>query len=152
MTSRQAWTDKLAGSSFLQPALFDAPEQPKRRRPGSISKPVLLEKQIKTMIVKALELHPLVARVAVIGTSAGSLLRPGGSKSPWRRWGEPGTPDLCGKLKDGRVFRIEVKTPARRNTVTEEQQERLLETVLAGGLAGVATSIEEAFAIVEGME
>ena len=151
MTSRRAWTD-FAGRRHVQPVLFEPPEQPKRRRAGTVKPPRLLEKDIKTAILNALRAHPLVLEVSVVGVSSGRIVRPDGSRTPWRRWGEAGTPDIVGRLKGRppRRFRIEVKTPSRRNTVTPEQRDRLDETVAAGGLAGVACSVKEALAIVEG--
>ena len=149
MTSRRAWTD-FADRQHVQPALFEQPAQPKRRRSGTVKPPRPLEKDIKTAIFNALSAHPLVLEVAVVGVSSGRIVRPDGSRTAWRRWGEAGTPDIVGRIKDRRRFRIEVKTPARRNTVTPEQRERLDETIAAGGLAGVATSVQEAVAIVEG--
>ena len=151
MTSRRAWTD-FAGRRHVQPVLFEPPEQPKRRRAGTVKPPRLLEKDIKTAILNALRAHPLVLEVSVVGVSSGRIVRPDGSRTAWRRWGEAGTPDIVGRLKGcpPRRFRIEVKTPSRRNTVTPEQRDRLDETVAAGGLAGVACSVKEALAIVEG--
>ena len=146
---RKQWTDMLA-TRHLQPALFEPPAQPKRRRAGTVRPPRILEKHVKTAIEQCLRLHPAVLSVSVVGVSSGEIVRPDGSRTAWRRWGEPGTPDIVGKLKDGRRFRIEVKTPARRNAVTREQRDRLDETIAAGGLAGVACSVEDALAIVEG--
>ena len=140
----------FADRQHVQPALFEPPAQPKRRRSGTVKPPRPLEKDIKTAIFNALSAHPLVLEVAVVGVSSGRIVRPDGSRTAWRRWGEAGTPDIVGRIKDRRRFRIEVKTPARRNTVTPEQRERLDETIAAGGLAGVATSVQEAVAIVEG--
>jgi hypothetical protein len=153
--ARKRWTDFVAPSS-IQPALFDSETlrsaQPKRRRPGTIKPPRPLEKDIKTAIFNALSAHPLVLDVCVVGVSSGQMVRPDGSRTAWRRWGEAGTPDIVGRLKGcpPRRFRIEVKTPLRRNTVTPEQRDRLDETIAAGGLAGVACSVKEALAIVEG--
>ncbi len=149
MPARKQWTDMLA-MRHLQPALFEHPVQPKRRRSGTVKPPRPLEKDIKKEIFNSLRAHPLVLEVSVVGVSSGRMVRPDGSRTVWRRWGEAGTPDIVGRLKDLRRFRIEVKTPARRNTVSPEQRERLVETIAAGGLAGVATSVEEAFEIVEG--
>lgn len=154
MGARRKWTDYLSSMGAQRPLLEpeEIPEQPKRRRPGSFPKPRPLEKDIKTAIVQCLKLHPAVIpeSVTVVGVSGGQIMRRDGSLTPWRRWGEPGTPDLVGRLRDGRKFRIEVKTPARRREVSEEQREMLDETIAAGGIAGVATSVEEAIAIVEG--
>jgi hypothetical protein len=64
--------------------------------------------------------------------------------------GQKGMADICGKLKDGRRFAIEVKKKETRNRLSYEQREFLADYIKRGDLAGVATSVEEAFAIVEG--
>lgn len=57
-----------------------------------------------------------------------------------------GLPDIvC--CYEGRFIGIEVKRPETRHTVTERQQRNLDMIVDAGGGAGVATSVEEALAI-----
>ena len=151
MTSRRAWTDYLSTKKVNDP-LFDKSTKSKKRKKGTTKPPKPLERDIKRMIVQALKLHPLVAEVKVVGVSCGQVKRPDGSLTAWRQWGEAGTPDIVGRLKDGRRFRIEVKTPARRNCVSPAQREMLDETVAAGGLAGVACSIEDAFRIIDGSE
>ena len=55
----------------MQPALFEPPAQPKRRRSGTVKPPRPLEKDIKTAIFNALSAHPLVLEVAVVGVSSG---------------------------------------------------------------------------------
>ena len=145
--SRKGWTDLYADRN--QPALFDAPVQPKRRKKGTLKPPKPLERDIKRMIFQALKLHPLVAEVEIISVGCGQMHRPDGTPTAWHRWGEPGTPDIKGKIKSGQVFRIEVKTPARRHLVSPEQREMLAETRAAGGLAGVACSIDDAYRIIE---
>lgn len=62
-------------------------------------------------------------------------------------WGMSGDPDLYGCVS-GRHFEIEVKRPGCRPTLLQEQ--RLAEWRAAGALAGVATSVEEALAILHG--
>jgi Holliday junction resolvase len=59
-----------------------------------------------------------------------------------------GLPDLIACYK-GRFVGIEVKRPETRHTVTERQQAVLDRISAAGGLAGVATSVEEALAILK---
>ena len=153
MTSRRAWTD-FADRQHVQPALIDpaplARAQPKRRRPGSIKKPVILERDIQKVILQALSLHPLVARIERINVMAGRLVGKDGKASRFMRSCRRGRVDIDGFTTDGRVIAIEVKRPATRHTVTPEQQEYLDQVKEANGLAGVATCVEEAFAIVEG--
>lgn len=147
-SSRAAWTDKLADRS--QPALFEAPAQPKRRRPGTCKKPTLLESAIQKMILEALQQHPLVARVERINVMAGRLLGKDGSASRFMRSCKKGRVDLDGFTTDGRVIAIEVKRPATRNYITVEQANYIRAVRAAGGCAGVATCVDEALAIVEG--
>jgi len=65
------------------------------------------------------------------------------------RVGFKGLPDLIGMLRyTGRLFAIEVKRPGGK--ATPEQHEVLDWVRKQGGLAGVASSIEEAIVIVEG--
>lgn len=151
--NRRAWTD-LSSAPHVQPALFDpvavADAQPKRRRPGSAKRPALLEREIQSVILAALKLHPKVARIERINVMAGRLMGKDGSASRFMRSCAKGRVDLDGFSVDGKVIAIEVKRPHTRKNVSAEQMDYLGSVRAAGGLAGVATSVEEAFAIVEG--
>jgi len=59
-----------------------------------------------------------------------------------------GSSDLVGWTKDGRMLAIEVKT--RTGRVTEEQETFLMSVRDAGGIAGVARSVEEALRLLNG--
>ena len=61
-----------------------------------------------------------------------------------------GTSDILGLTKTGRFVAIEVKKPETRKNVTVYQQMFLDEIKRYGGIAGVATSPEEALSIIEG--
>jgi len=61
---------------------------------------------------------------------------------------ELGLPDICGFMKSGRALYIECKAPGGR--LTYHQQRFLEDAQKAGCVAGVARSIEDAQAIVEG--
>ncbi len=153
MRSRKGWTD-YASTAAIQPALITAEsfaaEQPKRRRPGSIKKPTVLERDIQRTIIEGLAAHPSVARIERINVMAGRLLGLDGSASRFMRSCRKGRVDLDGFTTDGKVIAIEVKRPSTRNNLTEEQRAYLDQVKQAGGLAGVATCYEEAAAIVEG--
>jgi len=153
MTSRRAWTD-FADRQHVQPALIDpaplARAQPKRRRPGSIKKPVILERDIQKVILQALSLHPLVARIERINVMAGRLIGRDGKPSRFMRSCRRGRVDLDGISCDGRVIAIEVKKPSERHKVTDEQRAYLDQVAAVGGISGVACSVEDALAIVEG--
>jgi hypothetical protein len=58
-----------------------------------------------------------------------------------------GIPDIVGCL-DGRFFAIEVKVPGNRPTRLQELT--LSRIAAAGGLAGVATSVEDALTVLDG--
>ena len=64
------------------------------------------------------------------------------------RLAAPGVSDLIGWTEGGRFVAIEVKGP--RGRVTDEQAAFLDLVRRSGGLAGVARSVEEARAILEG--
>lgn len=153
MIARQKWAD-FAAKASIQPALFDATvsekEQPKRRRPGAVKKPSVLERDILRQIIEGLALHPLVARIERINVMAGRLYGKNGNLSRFMRSCKAGRVDLDGFDVNGKVIAIEVKRPSTRNKLTDEQRAYLEQVKLAGGLAGVATCYEEAAAIVEG--
>jgi hypothetical protein len=149
-TARKKWTD-FAAKASTQPALFEAPEQPRRRRAGTCKKPVVPEKDILRSIISGLKSHPAVRPETVerTGVYKGRVVRADGSIG-YAMAGQKGMADICGKLKDGRRFAIEVKKKETRNRLSDEQREFLADYIKRGDLAGVATSVEEAFAIVEG--
>lgn len=61
-----------------------------------------------------------------------------------------GHADIQGiRRKDGKFVAIEVKLPNRRKNVTTLQENFLREVLSRGGVAGVATSHEEALSIIE---
>ncbi len=152
MKRRERPTDLLsvAGS---QPALFDvsaiSKAQPRRRRPGTAKRPDPLETDIIRMILEGLRRHPAVCRIERSNTGAGRLMQ-NGKPGRFVRFGFVGQPDITGMSRDGRVIAIEVKRRTTRKNVSEAQMAYLEAVIQAGGLAGVATNVEEAFAIVEG--
>jgi len=146
------WTDYLA-TRDIQPALVnssDIPEQPKRRRTGAAKRQEAPERDIQRAILTALQNHPLVAHIERLNVMAGQLVQPNGTVSRFMRSCRKGRVDLDGFMTDARVIAIEVKRPSTRNEVSQEQREYLAKVTAAGGIAGVATSVEEAIAIVEG--
>ena len=64
------------------------------------------------------------------------------------RLAAPGVSDLIGWASGGRFAAVEVKTP--RGRLTDEQAAFIELVRRSGGLAGVARSVEEARAIIEG--
>lgn len=148
--TRRAWTDFIA-TQHVQPPLFEPPAQPKRRAKGKTrhrSDP--LERDIQRVILEALRLHPAVARIERTNTGAGRFMGKDGKAGRFVRFGFQGQADLTGVAKDGRVIAIEVKRPRTRTDVSPAQRAYLDQVRAAGGYAGVACSVEEAFAVVEG--
>lgn len=66
------------------------------------------------------------------------------------RMAKAGTADIIGMTKSGRFIAVEVKMPKRKKNVTEHQLEFLAEVRRHGGVAGVATSPDEAISIMNG--
>lgn len=152
MTARRRWTDYLAESS-VQPSLVppsELPAQPKRRKAGTVRRLEPPEIDIQRAILRALLLHPAVARIERINVMAGRLVGRDGKPSRFLRSCAKGRVDLDGFSVDGKVIAIEVKRPSTRRTVTPEQRQYINQVASAGGLAGVACSVEDALAIVEG--
>jgi hypothetical protein len=59
-----------------------------------------------------------------------------------------GVPDILGCLKS-RFFGMEIKVPGKERKTTPAQLLEISKIRRAGGVAGVVTSIEEAFALLE---
>lgn len=114
---------------------------PKERKAAVRDPSKVYEADILREILKALRSHPKVARVE---RRQSGVFQNG---NRWIRVGRRGDPDIGGFLKGGRVFGIEVKRDGLEPT--ELQQARIDEIRAAGGLAGCAHSVEEAFALLD---
>ena len=128
-TSRQLWQ---AGLFRGEPA----PAVPRRFNKHP-------EQGVLNAVLKVLRYHPRVAWIVRI--NSGAYKTPDGR---FIRYGFAGCPDLLGQLTDGRILMIEVK--AARGRLTDDQEFMLAKCRANGGVSGVARSIEEAVAIVEG--
>jgi hypothetical protein len=95
-----------------------------------MSSRVALEKNIVSLIVKALRTQP------------GLIVR----KRHGTAMGVAGDPDLYGSL-NGRHFEIEVKRPESPSQLTKLQSQRLSEWEMAGAITGVARSVDDALEI-----
>jgi hypothetical protein len=99
------------------------------------------EAQILKAVKQLMESHPTVAycwRNSVGGATF---------HGKHYQLGEPGSSDLLGFTKTGKIIAIECKAPRGKLT---SSQERFLERVReAGGVSGVARSVEDAQAILE---
>jgi hypothetical protein len=82
-------------------------------------------------------------------TNSGVLPMEYKGKTRMVRMSRAGTSDILGVAKGGRFLAIEVKLPKRKKNVTEAQQLFLEDIQRRGGVAGVATTIEEALTIIK---
>lgn len=109
-------------------------------KPLRLTRPEPKEAQVLKTVLRALELHPAVAKVWRMNTGAGRILR-GNDASQWIRFGFPGSPDIYGYMKDGRALFCEVKRPSGK--VSEEQAAFIDHAQQAGCVAFVARSAED---------
>ena len=91
-------------------------------------------------IMRLLRIHPLVQEVW--RQQAGQIPVAGG----FIRLGNKGKLDIAFRLKDGRYGEIEVKAPGKKPM--PHQQERIDYLLSTGAVAGWATSVQEAAAII----
>ena len=101
------------------------------------------EQGVLNAVLKALQLDRRVAWI--VRMNSGAYRTPDGR---FIRYGFAGCPDLLGQLTDGRILMIEIK--AAKGRLTDDQEFMLAKVRANGGVSGVARSIEEALAIVEG--
>ncbi len=105
------------------------------RRPSG--KP--LERDVLKAIMQALRRDP---RVATCERQQSGVFREG---NRWIRVGTPGVLDIKGMLVGGRAFEIEVKRPGG---APDPRQQRRIDALRANGaVAGCATSVDEALAL-----
>lgn len=115
------------------------PKRDKIRRPVD-GKPVgRLEKHVLADVLQALRQDP---RVALVERTQSGLFQ---DNDRYIRVGTPGKLDITLMLIGGRYGEIEVKRPG--NNPDERQQRRIDAIRRNGGIAGCATSAEEALAL-----
>jgi hypothetical protein len=100
------------------------------------------EGQILKAVLQFVAWHPRVAWAERMNTGAVTV------DSRYLRFGFTGCPDIIGQLKDGRLLAIECK--AARGRLTPSQAAFLARCEKNLGVCGVARSIEDAKAIIEG--
>lgn len=119
------------------------PEQRTRAAPKPSGNPT--EAQVLKAVLAAVRLHPKVARVWRQNSGTFAEQNRDGSTRYVRANTAHGMSDLMGFLKDGRVLAIECKSATGR--LQPHQKEFLYKIVAAGGVAGVARSVDDAIAL-----
>lgn len=114
-----------------------------------LTKPEPLESDIQAQILRALKIHPAVAWCGRFNSGA-QVIGEGKSRRFVRFSTVKGLSDILGQLVDGRMLAIEVKRPSGR--VTEDQMAFISMVANSGGVAFVARSVAEAWAILDGVK
>lgn len=119
------------------------PEVKQRAAPKPSGNPT--EAQVLKAVMAAVRLHPKVARVWRQNSGTFAEQNRDGSTRYVRANTAHGMSDLMGFLKDGRVLAIECKSATGR--LQPHQKEFLDKIAAAGGVAGVARSVDDAIAL-----
>lgn len=121
------------------------PEVKQRAAPKPSGNPT--EAQILKAVLAAVKLHPKVARVWRQNSGTFAEQNRDGSTRYVRANTAHGMSDLMGFLKDGRVLAIECKSATGK--LAPHQKEFLDKITAAGGVAGVARSVDDAIALLK---
>lgn len=108
-------------------------------KPLRLTRPEPKEADVLKTVLRALELHPAVAKVWRMNTGAGKFLRSSGA-SQFMRFGFKGSPDIYGYMKGGRAIYCEVKRPS--GVVSPEQAAFIQQAQEAGCVAFIARGAE----------
>lgn len=108
----------------------------------------MTEKQLQSSIIEYLNYS---GKCYVWNVNSGSIKINTDKGSRFFKGAPTGHSDIQGIHRDsGKFIAIEVKLPKRKKYVTDMQQEFLDKVTMFGGIAGVATTPEEAMQIIEG--
>lgn len=115
-------------------------------------KSLMSEKQLQRAICEALNYSGALCWITNAGMARSTYRLKTGRmrgqlKSYMIHFGPAGMSDIIGVYK-GRFLAVEVKLPERRGTVTDIQGNFIHNIRDYGGLAGVATNVEEALEII----
>jgi hypothetical protein len=137
-----------AALRFLGVPLQNEIKPARVRRPVDGKPSAPLEKEIQTAILEAIALRRDVVFVGRFNRGQAVAQNGDGSTryTPFNT--VPGFPDIHGLLVGGKAFYIEVKRPAPNYEPPSKVQQSFLDEARVGGAhAGVATSVEEALAL-----
>ena len=147
--SLRAWGAMFGKPEVAQQLSTPVPPLRHRVKRPSDGQPVApLEKEIQTAILEAIEFRRDLVFVGrfnrgqAVATNAHGETR----YTPFNT--VKGFPDIHGLLVGGKAFYIEVKRPPPHYRKPDDDQQKFLDDArVAGAYAGVATSVEEAMAI-----
>jgi hypothetical protein len=106
-----------------------------------------LEADIQSAILHALKIHPAVAWSGRFNSGA-QVIGEGKARRFVRFSTVKGLSDIVGQMVDGRMLAIEVKRPSGR--VTEDQKSFIGMVQNSNGVAFVARSVADVFAVLDG--
>jgi hypothetical protein len=142
---RNQQTEALYAALSGKPAReLPIPPEPKKRAPAKPSGEPS-EADILRAIMALLKHHPRVAQCWRQNSGTFAERNRDGSTRYIRANTARGMSDIMGVLKDGRTLAIEVKS--RTGRMRPGQEEFLATIRLAGGVAGVCRSVEDAVAL-----
>lgn len=122
----------------LEPAPVATPARERKPQPGP-------EAGVLAAVIKALSMHPAVAWVRRM--NVGAIKIGEGRNARFFRAGFVGCSDIIGQMKDGRFLAVECKSATGK---LSDEQVRFIDTVrAAGGVAGMARSIDDALLIIK---
>jgi hypothetical protein len=122
----------------VEPTPPATPARDRKPQPGP-------EAGVLSAVLKALAIHPAVAWVRRMNT--GAVKVGSGPSARFVRFGFTGCSDILGQMKDGRLLAVECKSDKGK---LSEAQVNFIDTVrAAGGVAGMARSIDDALLIIK---
>ena len=157
--ARPSYRDTLLASKRANDMMADLAGKPRLDYGDMIREPVKraakqpsaepLESDVQKAIIHYLKLHQKVAWVARF--NSGVMRSEYNGKESFTRFStQAGLSDVLGMMYGGQLFALEVKRPpfsGPRNSREQAQAQFLGDIRAGGGLAGFATSIEDARAI-----
>lgn len=146
LLANQASLDQYAALSGKPRHVIDIPPEPVKRAPRDPREPT--EHEIQSAVYAALRMHPRVCFVGRFNSGGAVETNADGTQRHLRFNTVKGFSDLHGMLKGGRAFYIEIKS--RKGRLTDDQALFIDRVLNGGGIAGVARSVEDALALIEG--
>jgi hypothetical protein len=146
MRDNQKALDFMAAATGKPRVDLGVPEKRTRAAPKPSGIP--LESVVLQAVLALVKRHPKVALAWRQNSGTFAEQNRDGSTRYIRANTAHGMSDIMGVLKDGRTLAIEVKRPGGK--LEPHQQDFLGKITAAGGIAGLACSVEDAIALLDG--